>query len=272
MQNLWLPLREGLGTLYRHRVLTLQLARRELRDRHVGSFLGVLWVFLHPLIQLGVYTLVFTQVFKLKLGGTHELPFNYTVYIFAGFLPWAAISDSIGRSTVALTGNASLVKQVVFPVEILCVKSTLSVFFTQAVGLVLAAGYTLWSSGWLPWTYVLLPALLLLEFALLTGIGWGVAAVGAYFRDLKDLIQVGLLLGVYLIPAFYVEEWVPQALRLPLLLNPFTHVIYAFQDAMYYGRIAHPWSWAFSFVFAFASLLFGGAIFRTCKTYFGSVL
>ena len=265
-------LREALSLLYRQRVLTWELAKRELRDRHAGSALGVAWALLHPLVQLAVYALVFTQIFKVRLGGTADMPFGYTVYIFSGLLPWLAISDSVSRSTVALSGNASLVKQVVFPVEVLPVKSTLAVLVPHGMALCVALAYTLVSEGRVPATYLLLPLLLAVELVLLAGIGWLVAAVGAYFRDLKDIVQVFLVLGVYCVPAFYVESWVPPALRWPILLNPFSHVIYMFQDVMYYGRILHPWSWCVAFAFAGLSFYGGYRVFRGLKVYYGSVL
>jgi lipopolysaccharide transport system permease protein len=263
---------ESLSLLYRHRVLTWELAKREVRDRHVGSVLGLLWVVLHPLVQLGVYAVVFTQIFKVKFGRTPELPFGYTTYIFAGLLPWLAVSESVSRSSVALRANASLVKQVVFPIEVLPIKSTLAVFVGHGVALALAAVFTLASEGRLPWTYVMLPLLLVMELVLLSGIGWAIAAVGAYFRDLKEFVQVFLFLGVYSVPAFYPEAWVPPALRWPILLNPFSHLVYVFQDVMYYGRFQHPWSWLVTATFAAAAFYLGFRLFRKLKAYYGTIL
>lgn len=258
--------------LRRHRRLTYELAMRELRDRHVGSTLGMVWVFLHPLFQLSVYAVVFTQVFRLKLGGTADQPFSYSVYIFAGLLPWLAITESLSKSAVALTSNASLVKQVVFPIEVLTVKSALSVMFVEIIGLSVAATYTLISEHTLPLTYLLLPIPLALQFFTLCGLGWGLSTIGAFFKDLKELVQVSLVVMVYLIPAFYIDTWVPRMLRVPILLNPFTHLIYTFQDAMYYGRIAHPLSWVIATLTALCAVVFGYGLFRKCRNYIGSVL
>jgi len=259
-------------TVVRYRILLWELSKRELRDRHVGSVLGSLWVFLHPAILIGTYALVFTQVFKVRLGGTPEMPLGYTCYIFAGLLPWIAISDSMTRSTVALTSNASLVKQVVFPIEILPIKSMIASVLVQIFGILLAAAYAYAAHDWLPWSYALLPLALVLEVFVLAGLGWMLSAVGAYFRDLRDILQILLMIGMYCMPVFYVEEWVPAVLRLPILINPFTHLIFAFQDAMYYGTVKHPWSWAFSLAFSAVSLCLGYWIFRKCKSFYGSIL
>ncbi len=263
---------KGLTSLWRHRELIGELTRRELQDRHAGSALGICWVFLHPIIQLAVYTVVFTQIFKVKFESGADLPFSYTVYVFAGFLPWVAVSEAVLKSAVSITANASLVKQVVFPTEVLPVKSTIAALVTQLVGLVVAAILTGLTEGRIPVTYLLLPLVLGLEVALLLGIGWGVAAIGTFFRDAREVLQVVLWIGVYCIPAFYLEAWVPDALRPVIRWNPFTHLIHAFQDAMYYGRFAHPWSWVILLVLSPAAFLCGHAVFARSKTRFATVL
>jgi lipopolysaccharide transport system permease protein len=267
-------LREGrfFDLLARHRWLIWEMTKREHSDRYAGSMFGSLWAVGHPLALMAVYVVVFSYVFKLRIGGTQELPLDYTTYLIAGYLPWMAFQESMSKACVAISGNANLVKQVVFPLEVLPVKGTLAAVLTQLVGTGFLAVYTLLIHGPVPATYLLFPFLLGFQLLAMIGVSLGLAAVGAYLRDLKELVQVGSMVGVYLMPIFYLPSWVPEALRPVLYINPFSYMIWCYQDVFYFGRIEHPWSWI---IFSTASLLvfqLGKALFGKTKTYFGNVL
>jgi lipopolysaccharide transport system permease protein len=113
------PWRDLWTLVTKHRVLTLHLARREVTDRYTGQVLGLLWTILHPLTLILVYVFVFRYVFRVTIGGSGALPFDYTTYLLAGVIPWLGFQDALARSSTVMTANANLVKQVIFPVEIL---------------------------------------------------------------------------------------------------------------------------------------------------------
>lgn len=256
----------------RHRQLTLEMARRELHDRYLGQVFGVVWALLHPLVLMGVYVLVFGYVFKVRLGGSTELPMNYTVYLLSGLIPWLTFQESLAKSSTVIPHNANLVKQVIFPIEVLPVKGVLASLVTQAVFLVLLTGYVLVAYGYVPATYLLLPVLVVIQGLFMIGIAYFVSAVSVYFRDVKDLVQVFAVTGVYLIPAFYPPEQVPAAFRWILVLNPVSHLIWCFQDVLFYGRIEHGWAWAVLALMSVAAFYGGYRVFSFLRTMFGNVL
>jgi lipopolysaccharide transport system permease protein len=258
--------------LTRHRQLTVEMARREITDRYLGQFFGAFWALAHPLVFMGVYVFIFAFVFKVKVGGTRELPLNYTVYLLSGLIPWLCVQEALSKNTSAITSNANLVKQVVFPVEILPVKGVLSSLFTECIFLIFLTIYVLAVYHYLPWTYVMIPVLLFFQGLGMIGISYILSAVCVYFRDLKDFVQVFVVVGVYLIPAFYLPEFVPPSFRPLLYMNPFSYLIWCYQDALYFGTFAHPWAW---WIFSALSLLtfyFGYRLFRKLKLMFGNVL
>ena len=114
--------REIMLLLTRHRQLTFAMAQREIADRYAGQFLGVLWAIIHPVIVMGVYVFIFAYVFKMKIGGTHNMPLDYTTYLLSGLIPWMCFQESMSKASVVIVNNANLVKQVVFPLEVLPVK------------------------------------------------------------------------------------------------------------------------------------------------------
>jgi lipopolysaccharide transport system permease protein len=258
--------------LHRHRALMMALVRREIQDRYVGQVLGAFWVFGHPLVLIAVYIFIFRFVCKLTISPGADMPHDYTTYILSGLIPWLACAETLGKSSGVITGNASLVKQVVFPIEILPIKTTLVSFVSQFLCTLMLIAFILINTHSLSWMTILLPILWFLQFLLMAGICYFVSSVGVYFRDAKDVIQVFTTIGVYLMPVAYLPEWVPSSIRFLLYLNPFSYLIWCYQDVFYYNRFEHPFAWL---VLASGSLavFYGGyRFFGRLRTYFGSAL
>ena len=104
--------------LYCHRRLLWHQIKQELLEQHAGQMLGAAWPIVHPLFLMAVYTFIFSVVFVNRIGGTYDLPLDYTAYIMSGLIPWLAIQFALNKATTALTSNAGLIKQVVFPIEV----------------------------------------------------------------------------------------------------------------------------------------------------------
>lgn len=268
----WQATRELLSLLTRHRQLTWEMTKREVTEKHAGQMLGGVWAVLHPLVLMGVYVFVFAFVFRAKIGGTRELPLDYTAYLLSGLIPWLAFQEALSKGAVAILNNASLVKQVVFPIEVLPVKGVLSVLPSQLVSVAVLVAYVAVSYGSLPWTYLLIPVLLALQVLAMVGVCFVLAPVGAYFRDLSELVRVFSFAGMYIVPIFYLPAWVPGVFEPVLYANPFSWLVWCWQDALYFGRIEHPWAWvamASSSVLVFYA---GYRLFRKLKSMLGNIL
>ncbi len=268
----WNAFWEVFGLLTRHRQLTWEMTRREIADRYAGQVLGVFWAVGHPLALMGIYVFVFAWVFQVKIGGTLELPLDYTTYILSGLIPWMAFQESMNKGTTVILGNANLVKQVVFPIEVLPVKTVIASFGTQIVATGVLVAYVSASHGSLPWTYLLLPALFACQALAMIGVAYVFAAVSVYFRDLKDIVQVFCLAGMYVMPVFYLPNMVPGAFRSLLYVNPFSYMAWCYQDACYFGRFEHPWAWPAFVAGSLGTFYLGYRVFRKLKICFGSVL
>jgi len=258
--------------LVRQRRLIWAMAKREISDRYAGQMLGAVWAVAHPLLVMAVYLFVFGYVFKTRIGGTRELPLDYTTYLLAGLVPWLSIQEALNKAPVSVTSNASLVKQVVFPLEVLPIKGVLASLLPQAVSLAVLVIYVIAKFGALPGTYLLLPLVLLIQIGQMCGLSFLLSAIGVYLRDLKDIIQVVLLLGMYLLPIFYLPSMVPAMFRPLLYLNPFSYIIWCYQDVCYFGRIEHPWAWVVASALAVIFFAAGWVVFRRLKPMFGNVL
>lgn len=221
---------------------------------------------------MGIYVFIFAVVFRMRIGGTRDLPLDYATYVLAGLIPWMSFQESMSKGTVVIVANANLVKQVVFPIEILPVTGVIVAFFSQLVSTSVLGVYVLLRHGTLPWTIALLPVLFVFQILAMIGVSFFLASIGVYFRDLKDFVQVFCVMGMYLMPAFYLPAMVPAIFRPMLYLNPFSYIVWCYQDACYFGRFEHPWAWGVLVLLSVGVFYVGFKVFRKLKVAFGNIL
>lgn len=264
--------REILSLLTRHRDLTLELTRREITERYAGQVLGAFWAVGHPLALMGIYVLIFNFVFKIKLSENFSMPLDYAAYILSGLIPWMTFQETLMKSAAVMTQNQGLVKQVVFPIEILPVKGVLSSSITQIVATAILLFYIALRHQQIYTSWLLLPILFTIQLMAMLGFSFLLAAAGTYLRDLKDIIQVFCLAGMYLMPVFYLPAWVPGMLKPMIYANPFSYLIWCYQDIFYYGSMRHPLAWIIFPVFSLFIFSTGYRVFRRAKPYLAGVL
>jgi lipopolysaccharide transport system permease protein len=263
----------SLRLLRRHRHLAAALTRREITDPHERELLGPAWAFIQPLMLMTVFALVFAYVFKLRIAETAgQLPLDYTTYLLCGLVPWLGFLTCMTRSTTTVLQEETLVRQVHFPIELLAIRTAAAALIIQLVGMLYVVTYAIISLGRIPSTYALVPVLLLTQFVAMAGAAFIISSISVFFRDLRDIIQMAALIGVYLLPIFYLPDAVPDAFRSVLRLNPFSYMVWCYQDAIYYGRIAHWYAWVIFMCGSLFVYALGYRLFAHLKTYFGDVL
>ena len=207
---LWYPLR----TLTVHRLLIRSMVRRDIAGRYRGSYGGLFWTVIHPLLMMVTYYFVFGIVLRARFGNDPR-PSSFLLYFLAGMLPWLAFSEAVGRSASVILEHATFVKKLVFPVEILPVNLAIAGLVSEAFGAVIfAAG--LWYFGRpLSLTMLYLPLLLVPQLLLTLGLCWFLAALGVFFRDVGQVIGFLLTLWFFITPICYPVASLPaQSLRL----------------------------------------------------------
>ena len=258
--------------LFKKRSLILRMAYKELTDRYAGSALGLVWAVLQPLFLIFVYAFVFTFVFKVRIGSTDN-PTQYAFYAIAGLIPWISMSESISKAITSVSQKAALVKQSIFPTEILPLSSTIANFTPLLVGLgiyLLMAAFFLRSQ--ITWLLLLLPFIVLIHFLFTLGLAYFMAIGGVYFKDLIELVGLIILVGMFVTPILYIEGSIPLPLQFLMNFNLIAHLIYIYRDIIFYGQITHPWSFL---IFSLASVIFffsGYYSFRKVQHLFANVL
>ena len=263
----------GVGyTMFKHRGLVAAMTGRELTDRYAGQVLGVAWAFLAPILTMTVYVVTFTFIFQSRLGEI-ENPAAFTAYALAGLAPWLTMSDMLGRSVMVVVGNANLVKQIVFPVEVLPMKVVFATFPTLLIGLTAAVIASL-VGGLLDWQRlgVYLPAAIASYFLFLAGLAYLVSSFGVFLRDLKDIITFLLGIGLFLNPIIFPPGGAPDWLQASFNYNPLANMFFCFHYAIVGGVDPPNQAWIVFPVFSVVLFMLGWRAFRFLKPAFGNVL
>jgi lipopolysaccharide transport system permease protein len=222
---------------------------------------------------MALYVVLFAYVFPARLGTSGDS--GLTVYILSGLIPWMTFSEAIAKSTHVIISNANLVRQVVFPIEVLPVKTVLASAVTQVVATSMLVAYMIAGGSALSWYALLVVPLFFLQLLAMTGVCYLLSSIGAYFRDLKDVVQVFLSAGLFLAPILYVPDVLarlPEPLAWVLTINPFSHLVWCYQDALFFGAIEHPVSWFVLGGLSVTVFIAGFTVFEKLRVMFGEIL
>jgi len=214
--------------LYHYRQMVYSLVRRELRGRYKGSVLGFLWTFINPLLQLMVYTLVFSVIMRSNIE-------KYYLFLFVALVPWIFFSTSVQGGSTSILNSADMVKKIYFPREVLPIACVTSAFINMLLSFLVIFGVLIITGfGVNIYALLYLPIILIVEYIFSMGIALFVSGLTVYFRDLSYILGIVVMAWQFLTPVMYSEEMVPEELMFIWRLNPMTPVINAYRDILYY--------------------------------------
>ena len=225
-------------SLWRNRLLILQMSRREVVGRYRGSAMGLAWSFFNPLLLLVVYTFVFSVVFKARWGTDGaESKGEFAILLFVGMIVHGLFAECVNRAPGLILANANYVKKVVFPLEILPWVAMGATLFHAAVSLVVLLLVQLVLSQNLPWTVILLPMILFPLVLVTMGFAWFLAATGVFVRDIAQTTGIFTTVLMFLAPVFYPISNLPQKYQAWLKLNPLTFIIEEARQVLIRGNM-----------------------------------
>ncbi|MGI9658537.1 MAG: ABC transporter permease [Gaiellaceae bacterium] len=248
--------------LYTYRDLFVNLWRRDLQVRYRGSILGLFWTFLNPLVLVGVYTLVFSVLWK-AFAIEH-----YALFVCTGLVVWTFFSTVMTTASASLISQAQLVQQVRFPRQLLPLSVTAAGIVTLLAMLAVVLALNL---SFIPETrstfWLALP--MLVPLVAFTGaLAIIAASLTVLFRDIEHLIQTALLPWFFLTPIFYTFDALPGVEGHPNIVNilywgnPITPALSAVRDPLFFGTLTRPSDAIYSVVAALVALTAAALVFR----------
>ncbi|MCD8013780.1 MAG: ABC transporter permease [Lachnospiraceae bacterium] len=260
--------------IFRNRRMIYKLAKNDFRKKFAGSYFGVIWAFVQPVVTVLVYWFVFEVGFR---SSDTSIPVPFLLYLVAGIVPWFFFQDAWTGGTNVLTEYSYLVKKIVFQIQVLPVVKMISALFVHLFFvcfiIILYCFYGYYPDGYYVQLVYYSCGLLLLTL----GLSYATSAVTVLFRDLSQVVAIVLQVGVWFTPIMWVAE--NRLVNYPLLakllkLNPIYYVVAGYRDALIYKN----WFWerplwtVYFWCFTAGVLVMGLLIFRRLRVHFADVL
>lgn len=252
--------------IYEYRTMIASLIKRDLRGRYKGSVLGFAWTFLNPLLQLAVYTLVFSAIMRAGIE-------DYYLFLFVALIPWIFFSTSVTGGASCIISQKEMIKKIYFPREVLPISHVtcqlVNMFFSF---IVVFAVLIISEKGVSFYALLFLPIVVFAEYLMAISIAMVTSALTVYFRDLEHILLIITLAWQFLSPVMYDIDMVPEQFRGIFNLNPMTPVIIAYRDIFYYKQAPDLGTLLQGFIFSIVLLIIGWFVFGHLKKHFAEEL
>lgn len=229
---------------WKNRALIFSLASREVATRYRGTFGGLLWALVQPIMMLAIYTFVFSVIFKSRWEHSNSSDAEYALILFIGLFVFQVFSECINRAPGLIVGNVNYVKKVLFPLEVLPIVVLYSSLFQLAVSFIVwLVAYT-YFIGFPSATGVYFPFVLVPLLFISLGFSWLLASLGVYVRDISQIINILTTVLFFMSPIFYPISAVPDRFHIYYKLNPVTYAVETSRDVLFFGRVPSFSTWA----------------------------
>ena len=215
--------------LFNYRELLKTSIKKEVRSKYKNSFLGVVWSFINPLLQIVVYSVIFSLILKNKQE-------NYTIFLCSGIIPWTFFSIAINKSAFAIIENGNIIKKVYFPREIIPISVVTAETINFLISTIIIIGFVIIGGIEISKYILFYPIILIVQYLIILAISFIVSSICVYFRDLQHFIGIILQLLFYATPIVYAQENISPSFQWILKYNPMTYIINAYRDIFYYKQ------------------------------------
>ena len=221
--------------------------KKDIRGKYKGSFLGVLWSFINPLLSVVVYAIVFHYIMRFSID-------HYLIYLISGIIPWTFFTNSVTAGLNSVLFNADIIKKVYFPRVILPISGVTSCLVNFSISCIIVVLFALFSGIGVSFYLLLLPLVALVQYIFTLGIAFIISAVEIYVRDIEHIIAFFISMLFYVTPILYTPSYVPDKFSWILKINPLAYIIEAYHSIIYYKTL--PNLGDLGIVFGFSVILF----------------
>lgn len=252
--------------IYNYRTMIASLIQRDLRGRYKGSVLGFAWTFLNPLLQLVVYTAVFSTIMRAGIE-------DYYLFLFVALIPWIFFSSSLTGGASCIWSQKELVKKIYFPREVLPISHVTCQLVNMLFSFVIVfAALFISGKGVKPAVLLYLIPVIFVEYLLALGIAFISSSLTVYFRDLEHILVNVALAWQFLSPVMYSVDMVPERLQGLFMMNPMSSVIIAYRDILYYQQAPQMRTLILAVVLGIGLLIIGWFLFGRLEKHFAEEL
>jgi len=255
-----------LRDVWAHRELLYFLTWRDIKIRYKQTALGATWAIIQPLFPMIIFTLFFG-----RLAGIPSDGIPYSVFAYAGLLPWTYFANAVSSSSTSVVGSSNLITRVYFPRMIIPGSAVLAALVDFFIAFLLLAGLMLWYRLPIHLSILMLPLLILLVTTLSLGVGMLFAGLTVKYRDIRYALPFAVQFWMFATPVIYPASMVPPKWRWALALNPLTGVIESFRSALF-GRPFPAGALLASSLVALGLLVYAAYSFRRMERSFADMI
>lgn len=256
----------NLREIWRYRDLLLLLIRRDISVRYRQTALGVLWAVLQPIGQMLIFSLIFGRLARMPSDGV-----PYSLFAFAGLLPWLFFSNSFNAVGSSLVGSSNLISKVYFPRLVVPLAAVGAPCVDLAISTICMFLLMFYQGYWPSLQILWLPALFALTAITAVGVGTLIAALVVAYRDFRNLMQPMIMAWMFLTPVIYPPTIVPEHWRWVLYFNPMAGIVNAIRSA-WFGRPFDFFSLGLSAGISLLMLMIGLSYFRSVERRFADII
>jgi len=248
-----------------YRDLIAVLTQKEMKVRYKSSVFGYCWSVAHPLAFAFVYFIAFKIVMRIQME-------DYTLFLIAGLFPWQWFSSSVSAAPTIFLANASIIKRVNFPRNIIPLTTVLQdmIHFILSMPVIVVFLFVYHQSPSLSWLYGI-PVLLAIQLIMTYGVALLVSSINLFFRDFERLTSIFITLLFYCTPIIYPETMVPERFRSLIYCNPLSLLMVGWRNLFLHGAL-DPKTLAVSFAYAVAFYAVGYFVYSKLAWKFAEVL
>ena len=251
--------------LYNYRELLKTNITKDVGGKYKNSFLGVLWSFVNPLLQIAVYAFVFQIIMKSNIE-------NYAVYLCCGLVPWQYFSSVVIKGAAVMIDNGNIIKKVYFPREILPISIVTSEGVNFLISTLIILGFVIFGGIGLSINIIWYFLILAIQYMVSIGIAFIVSSLTVYFRDLLHMLGILIQLLFYATPIVYSMESVPEKFHWLVKINPMTYLINGYRDIFYNKTMPDFHGLLISFGMGIVLIVFGYMLFKKLEKRFAEEL
>jgi len=217
--------------------LILEFTRRDLTERYSGSVLGVLWAFIWPLVNILIFTLVFSEVLGSRLPPViSSSTYSYAIYLVSGLLPWMAFQGTIARATTVFLDKSHIIKKIHVPLGSLPLFLVLSETVTYTISMAFFSAFLLIINAPISPLACLVPFIFVVQQIFAYGLGLLFGILSVFYRDLKEIVGVMLQIWFWFTPIVYLQDLLPASAKWIVSLNPAIIFVGAYHDIILLGK------------------------------------
>ncbi len=263
----------SLATFYERRWLIKYFVQRQTASGYKGSYLGLVWAFLNPLLMVAMFTVVFSEIIGIKFREvTGDSALNFGLFLYCGLIPFLAYQQALTKGVNVIRRNSDLVQKVVFPMEILPLATVLTSLIQNAFGLGALMLVLVVLEQRLEWTILLLPLVLIPQLLFTLGLSYLMAVAGTYVPDVRETLRTFVRATFWITPILWPAGRVPERFSFLVDYNPLAFLVETYRSLILDGELPGAMASIYFSLFAVAVFGVGFVVFNRVKHNFADQL